>query len=125
MAYKMVAPEAPPSTIKTPKPVGVQKETAPTASANQDKLGKKEPVVSKAEEYGYIVTNQRYNNARLPVYVSVNDSMNESMNEGGVTLWMCMSFCCFHAVRGWTVSVCFNGKQRKLKRSRCFGGVKI
>ncbi len=57
MAYKMAAPEAPPSTIKPPKPEGVQKDS--TAAANQDKLRKNEPV-AKTEQFGYIVTNQRY-----------------------------------------------------------------
>lgn len=56
MAYKMDAPEAPPSTIKPPKPEGAQKD--PTVAASQDKLRQKEPA-AKAEEYGFIVTNQR------------------------------------------------------------------
>lgn len=51
-----VAPEALPSTIKSPKPDGAQKETTPTNTAtNQDKPGQNDP----ADEYGYIVTNQR------------------------------------------------------------------
>ncbi|XP_039998096.1 receptor-type tyrosine-protein phosphatase-like N [Xiphias gladius] len=56
VAYKMAAPEAPPSTVRAPKAEGPQKETAPTVASNQDKLGKKE-TAAKAEEYGYIVTN--------------------------------------------------------------------
>lgn len=53
MAYKMAALEAPPSTNKPPKPEGAQKDVTSAAAV------KDEPV-SKAEEYGYIVTNQRY-----------------------------------------------------------------
>ncbi|KAM8722376.1 receptor-type tyrosine-protein phosphatase-like N isoform 5-T5 [Acanthopagrus schlegelii] len=55
MAYKMAAPEAPPSSVKSPKPEAVQKDSS--AAANQDKLRKTEPA-AKSEEYGYIVTNQ-------------------------------------------------------------------
>lgn len=58
MAYKMVAPEAQPSTIKAPKPEEAKKETTPTVTSQQDKLGKTKPV-TKTEEFGYIVTNQR------------------------------------------------------------------
>ena len=54
----MVAPEAPPSTAKSPKAEGPQKEMTPTAASNQDEVGEKE-LAAKAEEYGYIVTNQR------------------------------------------------------------------
>ncbi|XP_040887882.1 receptor-type tyrosine-protein phosphatase-like N isoform X2 [Toxotes jaculatrix] len=55
--HKVVTPESPPSTNKSPKLEGPQKEPSPTVASNQDKLGKKEPA-AKAEEYGYIVTNQ-------------------------------------------------------------------
>lgn len=58
MAYKMV-PEAPPSTVKAPKPEEGQKDTTPALTANQEQLRPNEPA-AKAEEYGYIVTNQRY-----------------------------------------------------------------
>ncbi|KAG8004531.1 Receptor-type tyrosine-protein phosphatase-like N, partial [Nibea albiflora] len=57
MAYKMPAPEAPPSTAKTPKPDAAQKDST-AAAADQDQPRKDEPV-AKTEEYGYIVTNQR------------------------------------------------------------------
>lgn len=56
MAYKMVAPEAPPSTIKAAKPEETQKETTPTVPS---KLGNTKPV-AETKEFGYIVTNQRY-----------------------------------------------------------------
>lgn len=55
----MVAPEAQPSTIKAPKPEEAQKDTTPTVTSRLDKLGKTKPA-SKTEEFGYIVTNQRY-----------------------------------------------------------------
>ncbi|KAL7369747.1 hypothetical protein ABVT39_007540 [Epinephelus coioides] len=51
MAYKMAAIEAPPSTNKPPKPEAAQKDLTPAAAA------KDEPA-TKAEEFGYIVTNQ-------------------------------------------------------------------
>uniref|UniRef100_A0A3B4TWG7 Protein tyrosine phosphatase receptor type N n=1 Tax=Seriola dumerili TaxID=41447 RepID=A0A3B4TWG7_SERDU len=57
VAYKMAAPEAPPSTIKAPKAEGPQKQTTPSVASSHDKLGKKEPA-AKAEGYGYIDTNQ-------------------------------------------------------------------
>ncbi|XP_069020078.1 receptor-type tyrosine-protein phosphatase-like N isoform X2 [Embiotoca jacksoni] len=57
MAYKTVVQEAPTSTIKSTKPEGAQKEMTPTAAADQDKPGKKEPAGQK-EEFGYVVTNQ-------------------------------------------------------------------
>uniref|UniRef100_A0A3B4Y783 Protein tyrosine phosphatase receptor type N n=1 Tax=Seriola lalandi dorsalis TaxID=1841481 RepID=A0A3B4Y783_SERLL len=57
LAYKMAAPEAPPSTIKAPKAEGPQKQTTPSVTSSHDKLGKKEPA-AKAEGYGYIDTNQ-------------------------------------------------------------------
>ncbi|TKS66502.1 Receptor-type tyrosine-protein phosphatase-like N [Collichthys lucidus] len=58
MAYKMPAPEAPPSTTKTPKPDTAQKDLTPAAAAaDQDQPRKDEPV-AKSKEYGYIVTNQ-------------------------------------------------------------------
>ncbi|XP_023285653.1 receptor-type tyrosine-protein phosphatase-like N [Seriola lalandi dorsalis] len=57
VAYKMAAPEAPPSTIKAPKAEGPQKQTTPSVTSSHDKLGKKEPA-AKAEGYGYIDTNQ-------------------------------------------------------------------
>lgn len=57
MAYKIAAPKAPPSTVKPPKPEGSQKDL--TVAAKQDKLRPNEPA-AKPEEYGYIVTNQRY-----------------------------------------------------------------
>uniref|UniRef100_A0A667XEG7 Protein tyrosine phosphatase receptor type N n=1 Tax=Myripristis murdjan TaxID=586833 RepID=A0A667XEG7_9TELE len=58
-----IAPDAPPSPAKSPKlgapPAPLLKETPPTAPAKEEKQGKKEPAaVTKAEEYGYIVTNQ-------------------------------------------------------------------
>lgn len=54
MAYKTFTQEAPPSTVKSPKPAGAQKEVTPTEAASQDKLGKEQE-----QEFGYIVTNQR------------------------------------------------------------------
>uniref|UniRef100_A0A4W6EU05 Uncharacterized protein n=1 Tax=Lates calcarifer TaxID=8187 RepID=A0A4W6EU05_LATCA len=57
LVNKMVAHEAPPSTAKSSRPEAPDKETTPTVTSNQDKLGKMEPA-NKAEEYGYIVTNQ-------------------------------------------------------------------
>nr|XP_033471580.1 receptor-type tyrosine-protein phosphatase-like N isoform X1 [Epinephelus lanceolatus] len=51
MAYKMAAIEAPPSTNKPPKLEAAQKDLTPAAAA------KDEPA-TKAEEFGYIVTNQ-------------------------------------------------------------------
>lgn len=59
VGYKLVPPEAPPSTIKSPKAEAPQKETVPTLPSEQRKLGQKEEA-AKAGEYGYIVTNQRY-----------------------------------------------------------------
>ena len=58
MAYKMTAPEAPPSTNKPPKPGGAPKDSTPAVAANRDNPRKGE-VAAQAEEYGYIVTNQR------------------------------------------------------------------
>ncbi|KAM9334309.1 receptor-type tyrosine-protein phosphatase-like N [Symphorus nematophorus] len=56
MAYKMATvAEAPPSTVRTPKPEGAQKDSS--AAADKDKLRTKEPK-TKTDEYGYIVTNQ-------------------------------------------------------------------
>ena len=49
MAYKMAALEAPPSTNR---PAAVQKHVTPAAAVREE--------AAKAEEYGYIVTNQRY-----------------------------------------------------------------
>ncbi|XP_026219802.1 receptor-type tyrosine-protein phosphatase-like N isoform X2 [Anabas testudineus] len=57
MAYKMLAPEAPASSIKALKPGETQKETAPTGTSKLDKLAKTKPS-SKTEAFGYIVTNQ-------------------------------------------------------------------
>uniref|UniRef100_A0A3Q0RTW7 Protein tyrosine phosphatase receptor type N n=1 Tax=Amphilophus citrinellus TaxID=61819 RepID=A0A3Q0RTW7_AMPCI len=57
MAYKMSAQEAPPSNPEPRKPEAAQKEATPTTAANQDKLGKKDPV-GQVEEFGYVVTNQ-------------------------------------------------------------------
>lgn len=49
MTHKNPKAEAPPTILKTPDV---------TAAANQDNPRKSEPA-AKAEEYGYIVTNQR------------------------------------------------------------------
>jgi len=54
--YKMDSEEAPPSTVKTG---GAQKEATPTEAENRDKVGQKKPA-GQAQEFGYIVTNQRY-----------------------------------------------------------------
>lgn len=59
MAYKITAQEAPPSNSQPPKPEEAPKAATPTKAANRDKLGKKQPV-GQVEEFGYIVTNQRY-----------------------------------------------------------------
>ncbi|XP_075950889.1 receptor-type tyrosine-protein phosphatase-like N isoform X2 [Anarhichas minor] len=53
MAFKMAAPEAPPSTVKTPKPEAAQKDSPPSVAADQGDLR-----TAKAEEYGFITTNQ-------------------------------------------------------------------
>lgn len=58
MAYKMSPQEAPPFNAKPPTPEGVQKEATPTTTVNQDKLGN-DPA-GQVDEFGYIVTNQRY-----------------------------------------------------------------
>lgn len=55
MALKMAASKAPPPIVKTPNPEGVPKDLP----ANQDNL-KKNELGDKTEEYGYIVTNQRW-----------------------------------------------------------------
>lgn len=55
MSYKPALPEAPPSSV-IKQPEGPQRETAPGATSDQDKLGEKKP----EDEFGYIVTNQRY-----------------------------------------------------------------
>ncbi|KAM6958588.1 receptor-type tyrosine-protein phosphatase-like N isoform 6-T6 [Tautogolabrus adspersus] len=54
MAYKKPAPEAPPSAAKPPKAEEAQKDSPPppAEAAKQDKPA------AKADEYGYIVTNQ-------------------------------------------------------------------
>ncbi|CAN9498175.1 unnamed protein product [Ophioblennius macclurei] len=57
MAYKTDAQGALPSTGKPPKQKVAQKEAIPTVAADQEKPEKKEPA-AKAEEFGYIVTNQ-------------------------------------------------------------------
>ncbi|KAM9835991.1 LOW QUALITY PROTEIN: receptor-type tyrosine-protein phosphatase-like N [Aulostomus maculatus] len=54
MEHKMAPPEAPPSTPEAAKPVAAQREMPSILAA---KLEQNLPV-SKAEEYGYIVTNQ-------------------------------------------------------------------
>ena len=96
MAYKMAAPEAPPSSVKSPKPEAVQKDSS--AAANQDKLRKTEPA-AKSEEYGYIVTNQRCSmsvtsccstNQDVLVCVSVCVCLRLYMN---VYFLMCVCLC--------------------------------
>lgn len=59
MAYKTTVPEAPPSTNEPPKPGGAPKDPTPAVAASRDNLRKGE-VAAHTEEYGYIVTNQRY-----------------------------------------------------------------
>lgn len=84
MAYKMSAQVAPPSNAKPPTPEGVQKEATPTTTVNQDKLGKKDPV-GQVDEFGYIVTNQRY-------------ASWVSGQSGRLKVWVDrqLVMCCFH-----------------------------
>ncbi|XP_056286758.1 receptor-type tyrosine-protein phosphatase-like N isoform X2 [Pseudoliparis swirei] len=71
MAFKMAAPEAPPSTNKPPEPEG----PPPPAAADRD-----EP--KPAKEFGFIVTNQRYSTSSNQRYSS---SSNQSAARPSMT----------------------------------------
>jgi len=78
MAFKMAAPEAPPSTNKPPEPEG----PPPPAAADRD-----EP--KPAKEFGFIVTNQRYSTSSNQRYSSSSNQRysSSSSNQNLTTIY--------------------------------------